>query len=516
MNKYMRRVVLVVLGMFLSGCSGLQSGGPSSNSWKAAQVFDHVKQSPVQLHMFLERFPKGGDLHNHLSGAVYAEDFVDWAQADGVCFDIRTLAAVNPPCDGARGRPQLKTALAEGIVTRDAVIDAWSMRNYVPGYSAPSGHDQFFQTFGRFGDAGNRHSGDMLAEVVWHAADQNIDYLELMVSPRMREARALARKIGPQPDMDKLYDALMAAGIESLVPRASALLKLMQTVKDQRFDCPSSDNPACKVQVRFLAQVIRTFPPEQVFAQSLLAFLLTESDPRVVGLNLVAPEDNQVALETYETQMRQLGYLAKRRGPVPVSLHAGELTLGLVHPRYLRNHIRQAVELAGARRIGHGVSIGYERNAAQLLTEMAKKNIAVEINLTSNALILGVEGKDHPFQTYRRYGVPLTLSTDDEGVSRGSLTHEYQRAVTTYDLSYADIVRLSRNALSYAFLPGDSLWTGPHGFQPVSACTGQVLGGPSPDRACAGFLAGSEKARLQWRLEGQLAAFDADPLGLER
>jgi hypothetical protein len=212
-------------------------------------------------------------------------------------------------------------------------------------------------------------------------------------------------------------------------------------------------------------------------------------------------------------QMRQLEFLAKRRGSIPVTLHAGELTQELVHPRHLRNHIRQAVEVAGARRIGHGVSIGYEYNAEQLLAEMARQGVAVEINLTSNAQILGVEGAKHPFPTYRKYGVPLTLSTDDQGVSRGSLTKEYERAVTTYDLDYDDIVTLSRNALSYAFLPGESLWSDPHGFKPVPACNGQVLGGPSPDRGCADFLAGSKKARRQWLLEGKLAAFNADPAG---
>jgi adenosine deaminase len=248
----------------------------------------------------------------------------------------------------------------------------------------------------------------------------------------------------------------------------------------------------------------------------LLAFLLVKSDPQVVGLNLVAPEDNQVTLKTYETQMRQLGYLAKRRGTVPVTLHAGELWLGLVHPRYLRSHIRQAVELAGARRIGHGVSIGYEDHAEQLLTEMAKQNILVEINLTSNDQILGVTGNEHPFNTYRKYGVPLTLSTDDEGVSRGSLTHEYERAVRNYNLQYEEIVALSRNALNYAFLPGKSLWADPHSYRPVPACSGQDIGGPSSDQACSDFLAKNEKARLQWRLESQLAAFNADPSGLER
>ena len=508
--------VIASLSLMLSGCSSLQTSRSISDPRSAASVFDQVKDSPVELHMFLQRFPKGGDLHNHLSGAIYAEDYVDWAKADGVCYDVGTMSAAGSPCNEAEGRPDLKTALDKGVISRDAIIDAWSLRNFVPGYSAPSGHDQFFQSFDRFGAAGDGRGGDKLAEVVLHAADQHIGYLELMTSPGMSAARKLAREIGPQKDMDTLYNALMEAGIESLVPAAEAVFVEMQNHKDRRLGCPQSANPACEVEVRFISQVIRVFPPEQVFAQSLLAFLLVERDPQVVGLNLVAPEDNPVTLENYESQMRQLGYLARRRGVVPVTLHAGELRPGLVHPRHLRSHIRQAIELAGAKRIGHGVSIGYERNAAQLLEYMAQQNIAVEINLTSNDQILGITGADHPFNTYRKYGVPLTLGTDDEGVSRGSLTHEYERAVRTYDLHYSDVVALSRNALSYSFLPGRSLWAHPQSYQPVSECAGHFPGISEPDKVCAEFLAGSEKAGKQWQLEKNLALFNEDPLGLKQ
>jgi hypothetical protein len=146
--------------------------------------------------MFLQRFPKGGDLHNHLSGAIYAEDYIDWAVADGVCLDLETLSAAAPPCDARAGRPALAEARARGSISRDTVIDAWSMRNFVPGHSAASGHEQFFRTFSRFGEAGDARDGDLLAEAVSHAADQRIGYLELMTSPAMGGARALARRVG--------------------------------------------------------------------------------------------------------------------------------------------------------------------------------------------------------------------------------------------------------------------------------------------------------------------------------
>ena len=135
-----------------------------------------------------------------------------------------------------------------------------------------------------------------------------------------------------------------------------------------------------------------------------------------------------------------------------VSLHAGELAPGLVPPEYLGTHIREAIETANSKRIGHGVDISHDDNAEELMRLMARRQILVEINLTSNDVILGISGAEHPFDTYRHYSVPLALSTDDEGVSRIDLTHEYQRAVETYDVSYLELKEFSRNALKYSFL----------------------------------------------------------------
>ena len=93
-----------------------------------------------------------------------------------------------------------------------------------------------------------------------------------------------------------------------------------------------------------------------------------------------------------------------------------------------------------------------------LLERDARRHIAVEINLTSNDVILGVSGDEHPFPVYRKYGVPVALSTDDEGVSRSQLTEEFQRAVLTYNLSYSDVKEMVRNSIEYSFAPGASYW----------------------------------------------------------
>jgi adenosine deaminase len=84
--------------------------------------------------------------------------------------------------------------------------------------------------------------------------------------------------------------------------------------------------------------------------------------------------------------------------------------------------VRQAVEVAGIDRIGHGVDVMYEQEPEKLLKDMAAKQVLVEINLTSNEDVLGVSGKSHPFPIYCKFGVPVALSTDDEGIERIDLT----------------------------------------------------------------------------------------------
>jgi adenosine deaminase len=177
----------------------------------------------------------------------------------------------------------------------------------------------------------------------------------------------------------------------------------------------------------------------------------------VVAFNYVQAEDAAVPRADYSEQMRIVAYLAgspagEKR--VNVTLHAGELWLGLVPPADLAFHIGEAVTVAGAQRIGHGVDLAFEHDQAALLAEMRRRMVAVEINLTSNDQILGVRGAEHPFPAYRAAGVPVVLSTDDAAVERIDLTNEYVRAARDYALSYAELKAIARAALVYSFLDG--------------------------------------------------------------
>lgn len=471
---------------------------------KTEVAFLELRHQPGKLEAFLRAMPKGGDLHNHLAGAIYAESFLSWAVKDGHCVELATFTLVPAPCDASKGRPTAAAVQADAGL-RDAIIDAFSTRNYKP--AVENGHERFFSTFDRFGLVSNTHTGDMLAEVSARAARGHVRYLELMHTADGLVGARLGARVGWDDDWGRMRQRILDAGLRDSLKTTLATLDRDEARRDAVLECGGATaDPGCDVTVRYLYQVLRAFPRDQVFAQILTGFELTRMDPRFVGLDLVQPEDDRVAMDDYALHMRIIGFLSELYPDVQVTLHAGELAPGLVPPEGLRFHIRQAVEVAGAERIGHGVDVLQETDPDALLKEMARRKVMVEINLTSNDVILGVSGDRHPLATYLRYDVPVALSTDDEGVSRSEMTLEYLRGAVDQHLDYVTLKRMTRNSLEYAFVEGASLWADNESFTPVDACAPEA-GGFEGD-SCAAYAAGSTKATLQRSLEMDLARFE--------
>ena len=477
---------------------------------RAARSYDAARANPLDLEAFLVRMPKGSDLHYHFPGGIYAETWIRDAAEDGLCVDLASHALVKPqPVCGAGQAPVAQAFSDQNLY--DALVNAFSMRSFVPtpGFS---GHDQFFSTFSKFnGAVSQSHAGEWLDEVASRAAAQNEQYLELMDTPDFGHAARIAYEIGWKDDFGQSRDALLARGLRDEVAAARAHLDEMEASRRKIERCGAPDEmPGCKITFRYLYQILRGFPKEQVFAQTLLGFETAAADPRFVGINYVMPEDGTISMADYALHMKFVGFLHGLYPKVRISLHAGELAPGLVPPEGLCCHIRLAVEEAHAERIGHGVDVMHEDRPYDLLREMAAKHVMVEINLTSNDVILGVAGKDHPLPIYRKYHVPVALSSDDEGVSRINLTHEYVRAAEMYALSYADLKQMVRTGLEHIFLPGSSLWREPDAFSStVAACAQAAPGAAKPSAGCAAFLKSSERAQQQWELERRFREFES-------
>jgi adenosine deaminase len=475
---------------------------------RATRAYEAARTNPLELYAFLWRMPKATDLHYHFPGGIYAETWIRDAAEDGLCVDLTKHAFVKPKSTCGAGQVAAAEAYSDQNLY-DSLINAFSMRSFVPrpGFS---GHDQFFSTFEKFSGTSQKHAGEWLDEVGSRAAAQNEQYIELMDTPEFGHAARISYEIGWKEDFAQFREALLARGLRDEVRVASAGLDAADASRRAIEHCGSpQETPACKVTFRYLYQILRGYPKEQVFAQTLLGFETASADPRFVGINYVMPEDGTISMTDYALHMKIVGFLHGIYPKVRISLHAGELAPGLVPPEGLCCHIRLAVEEAHAERIGHGVDVMYEDRPYDLLKEMAAKHVMVEINLSSNDGILGVTGKDHPFPVYRKFHVPVALSTDDEGVSRINLTHEYVRAAETYALSYAELKQLVRTGLEHIFLPGSSLWREPDNFsRTVVACAADIQGGAKPSAPCAAYLSSSEKASQQWELERRFREFE--------
>jgi adenosine deaminase len=476
---------------------------------KTARLMDSVKSNGPSLYAFLKQMPKGTDLHNHLTGAAYAETYARFAAESHLCLEVRTMTLMQLPCKD--GQVDAAQSLTDPVLYRQ-MIDAWSMRGW--NRMAESGHDHFFDTFYRFHAAAHGHNGELLAEVVSRAADGKVQYLELMESPDGGKAFALAAKIQWDENFGHMRDKLLASGMSDLVAESRRNLDAWEADRDRILNCREHNKalvrPGCDVTVRYIYPVLRAVSPVQVFSQMLLAFELARQDSRMVAVNMVQPEDWLVPLRDFGVHMRILSFLKELYPNIHVSLHAGELAPGMVPPEALRFHIRESVEVGHAERIGHGVDVMYEQDPQELLEEMARLNVMVEINLSSNDVILGVRGAQHPLAAYLKAGVPVALSTDDEGVARSEITREYQRAVEDQGLDYPSLKKMVRTGMEHAFLPGQSLWADARKFALVKECANEKLTAHPSGAACQKFLSGSEKARQQWQLEKALADFEAN------
>lgn len=469
---------------------------------RTARYFESIRRSPPQMLAFLLRMPKGGDLHNHLSGGIYAESFIQWAAEKNLCIDTATWTVTQdksfpPVSDVLRNDPK------SALMYRQ-MIDAWSMRYWQPGpLSGQNGHDHFFDAFAKFGGA---TTGQMLSEAVARAAKGRVSYMEIMLTPASGRSAALGLKFGWDGDFAGTLEKLKSNGLADAVAEGIKALQQAEAEKDRLLKCgtPQAD-AGCKVTVRYVAQVSRGAALGVVFAQMVTGFALAD-DPnsKVVGVNLVQPEDGLLSMQNFPLHMEMLAFLRPLYPQAHLTLHAGELAPGVVPPAGLSFHIRDSVLKAQAERIGHGVDIMHEDEPYQLLKEMARRRVLVEICLTSNDVILGVRREQHPLATYLQYGVPAALATDDEGISRSEISREFLKAAEEQGLGYLQLKAMARNSLEYAFLPGKSLWANARNYRPVLVCA------KSTSSSCQQYLASNEKARLQWQLEEAFGQFERE------
>ena len=466
-----------------------------------SDFFLSVRDNPNALYAFLKEMPKGGELHYHLAGGAYGETMLNLAQSNkNYCINLSSHSVYK---DVRKCRDMRAYDLKHKPSLYQRILKAWSMQDFV-AENTRSGHDHFFASFDKFLAIVTDYRAQLLAEVVQRAADQNEYYMEIMDIPDDAKSLSFAPMHFKLQNMEEhrnrlLNNPLFKRNVQRTVDKATKAIRQSR----QLLGCAQEpEKQSCQIIVKQQYYVLREQPLNAVFAQALNAFEAVSNSDDIVGVNLVQPEDGIISLRDYRKQMRVFEFMHRKYPKVHIALHAGEITRDYVVPEHLRFHIREAIEVGKAERIGHGVDIGWENNAEELLRLMAERNIAVEINLESNRQILGVSGKQHPINYYLQRQVPVVLSTDDEGILRTDLTAQYVAAVNEHHLDYATLRQINRNALTYSFLPGESLWQDAAKAQRVAACT------DLQSSACNNFIRHNEKARIQRNLELALQRFE--------
>jgi aminodeoxyfutalosine deaminase len=123
--------------------------------------------------------------------------------------------------------------------------------------------------------------------------------------------------------------------------------------------------------------------------------------------------------------------------------------------------IREAVEVLGVERIGHGIAAVHDPGLMDLL---ADRRIPLEVcpagNICTGALAKQLQQKtprieDHPLPKLLRHGIPIVLSTDDPAMFHTTLQGEYENA-RRMRLTESEIESMRRASFDYAFAFGAS------------------------------------------------------------
>ncbi|MFK7886891.1 MAG: hypothetical protein AB8G16_08495 [Gammaproteobacteria bacterium] len=489
--------VILVFAAFGAGCVSVPV---ASND--PAQVFAALRDDPVRVAAFMRAMPKGGDIHHHLVGAPTPEQFLALAVEQGYCLNPETLDAAAGPCRAPQ-IPFAQAARQPALV--DALRDLWSMRRFDAGDDDAPAH--FFGVFPKIWPL-VADRGAVLAALKTQAVSENLLYLEtqLQAPPPTDTLRAAAMEIGATDGVIPMRNALMESGaLERSVLEATELLREYDRTAARRLGCDgrSERSAACDVAHRYQVYALRILPNPMVFADMVLAFELAQRMPEVVGVNVVGFEGDANSLANYSSHMQALGELKRIYPGVQLALHAGEITAREANQDALQTHVPEAVYVAGAARLGHGNAIATSAARTTLLEDLAFTGTAVEISLTSNALLLGLTDDRHHLKLLMDAGVPVTLNTDDAGIFGTNLSREYALAARRYPwLSYADFKTLSRRSLEVSFLDGPSLWLDGQVGVPVAVCADTASDG------CAAYASASAKARLQVELEARFATFE--------
>ncbi|SHG28748.1 adenosine deaminase [Flavobacterium micromati] len=431
----------------------------STYSQTASEHLEKIRDNEAELTAFFSQMPKGGDIHHHFSGSIYAEPLLQRAIIENFYLNTETMDVRKQKTTSGNWE-LFSTLKSKGTLElyKQKIMQKWSVKDY-NGVNYPS-DKLFFESFMKFEPAIQGNFAQGMLELKNRAIKENLSYIETQLStiPTAISTDDLAkfntslRKLALVKDekaimksLDSVYNSFLKKGVETDAKKFN-----MNFVTKLHNDLKIDDS---QFTMRYQNFVLRFMEPVDLFKNLVIAFISADQSDLIAGVNIVSPEDGETSMKDYWLHMVMFKYCNSRYPNVKYTMHAGELTLGLVQPEELTWHINAAVYIAGANRIGHGVDLAYETNSYELLRYMAKNKIPIEINLVSNEFILKVKDSRHPLTLYKDFGVPIVISTDDAGILRSNMTEQYVLLAKRYkDVSYRDIKEFVYNSIIYSFI----------------------------------------------------------------
>ncbi len=119
--------------------------------------------------------------------------------------------------------------------------------------------------------------------------------------------------------------------------------------------------------------------------------------------------------------------------------------------------VREAVELLGVTRVGHGIAA---MNDASVMDFLVERDVTLELCPTSNirtgalARQIGKPSarvEEHPLKIFFERGMRITLSTDDPAMFETALIEEYQHAASKIGMSASSLLRVVEMGFENAF-----------------------------------------------------------------
>jgi adenosine deaminase len=435
----------------------------TSFSQTAENYLQKIRNNEAALTAFFQQMPKGGDLHHHFSGSVYAEPLLQKAIAENFYLNLETLqVSRTKPSTGIWETFSFLKNNGMLAFYEQKIMQTWSAKDY--NGSVPS-DDLFFDSFDKFFPVVTDYFKDGLTELKNRAVSENVSYIEtqLNIIPCDMEIQDLVHFDS------KLRNAANQKDEKAVLKLLDDVYKLIQNRNAKKYAEDFNRNFIAKLHqeskidddrftMRYQNFVLRFMEPTELFKNLVIAFISANESKLVAGVNIVSPEHGETSMKDYWLHMVMFKYCHSRFPDVKYTLHAGELTLGLVQPEDLTWHINSAIYTAGANRIGHGVAIAYEADSYDLLRYMSKNNIPVEINFASNEFILKVKEGRHPFTLYKEFNVPIVISTDDAGILRTNMTEQYVLLAKRYpEVSYETIKQYVYNSINFSFIQDASV-----------------------------------------------------------